>query len=177
MSLKEMTSCMLHARSLSSKIWVEELNCATYIHNISPHRYFEDKTPFEAWTGEKPDVTHFHIFGSRVWAHIPFEKRKSLDPQSTPFIFVGYPDDVKGYKLIDPSTDLLIIEQTIQFEESPLHAFPLQYVDNLVLTSVIDIKDDDSTHSNATYSDTDSKDFVDADEQVVHPNEEIILEL
>jgi len=90
---------------------------------------------------------------------------------------VGYPDDVKGYKLIDPSTDLLIIEQTIRFEESPLHAFPLQYVDNLVLTSVIDIKDDDSTHSNATYSDTDSKDFVDADEQVVHPNEEIILEL
>jgi hypothetical protein len=66
-------------------------------------------TPFEAWKGDKPDVTHFHIFGSHTWAHIPSEKRKQLDPRSTPCIFVGYLDDVKGYRLIDPSTYQLII--------------------------------------------------------------------
>jgi transposase InsO family protein len=58
-SLKEMTSCMLHARSLPSKLWVEALNCVAYIQNRSPHRSVEDMTPFEAWTGDKPDVTHF----------------------------------------------------------------------------------------------------------------------
>jgi hypothetical protein len=112
-SLKEMTSCMLHARSLPSKLWAEALNCATYIQNRAPHRSVEDRTPFEAWTGDKLDVTHLCIFGSRAWAHIPFEKRKALDPQSTPFIFMGYPDDVKGYRLIYPSTDWLIIERTV----------------------------------------------------------------
>jgi hypothetical protein len=126
---------------------------------------------------KKPDLAHFHIFGSRVWAHIPSEKRKSLDPHSTPFIFVGFPDDVKGYRLIDPSTDLLIIEHTVQFEESPLHASLLQHVYNLVLTSVIDIRDDDSACSNATYSDTDSEDSVHANEKLVQPNEETMLEL
>ena len=30
-SLKEMASCMLHARSLPFKLWVEALNCAKYI--------------------------------------------------------------------------------------------------------------------------------------------------
>ena len=75
---------MLHARSLPSKIWAEALNCATYIQNISPHKSVEDRTPFEAWTGDKPYVTHFRIFGSRAWAHIPSEKRKALDPQITP---------------------------------------------------------------------------------------------
>jgi transposase InsO family protein len=58
-SLKEMATCMLHARSLPSKLWVEALNCANYIQNISPHRYVKDKTPFEAWSDNKPEVTHF----------------------------------------------------------------------------------------------------------------------
>jgi hypothetical protein len=82
-SLKEMASCMLHAKSLPQRLWDEALNCATYIQNISPHRYVKDKTPYEAWSGLKPEVTHFHIFGSRAWARIPSEKRKALDPQST----------------------------------------------------------------------------------------------
>jgi hypothetical protein len=74
---------MLHAKSLPQRLWVEALNCETYIQNISPHRYVKDKTPYEAWSGLKPEVTHFRIFGSRAWARIPSEKRKALDPQST----------------------------------------------------------------------------------------------
>jgi transposase InsO family protein len=79
-SLKEMVSCMLHAKSLPKRLWDEALNCETYIQNISPHRYVKDKTPYEAWSGLKSEVTHFRIFGSRAWAQIPPEKRKALDP-------------------------------------------------------------------------------------------------
>jgi hypothetical protein len=104
-SLKEMASCMLHAKSLPQRLWVEALNCETYIQNRSPHRFVKDKTPYEAWSSLKPEVAHFHIFGSRAWAQIPSEKRKSLYPQSTECIFVGYPDNVKRYQLIDLSSD------------------------------------------------------------------------
>ena len=127
-SLKEMASCMLHAKSLPQRLWAEALNYATYIQNISPHRSFiqnisphrsvKDKTPYEAWSGLKPEVTDFLIFGSRAWARIPSKKRKALDPQSTECIFVGYTDGVKGYRLIDLSSDRLIIERSVQFEES-----------------------------------------------------------
>jgi hypothetical protein len=96
---------MLHAKSLPQILWVETLNCATYIQNISPHRSVEDNTPYEASSGLKMEVTHFFIFGSCAWAQIPSKKRKALDPQSTECIFVGYPDGVKGYKLIDLSSD------------------------------------------------------------------------
>jgi hypothetical protein len=75
-----MTSCMLHARSLPSNLWAEELNYVAYIQNGAPHRSVEDKKPFEAWKCDKPYVTHFNIFGYRAWAHIPSEKRKELDP-------------------------------------------------------------------------------------------------
>jgi len=107
---------MLHARSLPSKIWVEALNCDAYIQNRSPHRFVEDMTPFEARTCDKTYVTHFNIFVSRAWTHIPSGKRKELYPQRTPCIFVGYANDVKGYKMIDSSTDQIIIELTIQFD-------------------------------------------------------------
>jgi transposase InsO family protein len=47
-SLKEMTSCMLHAKSLPQRLWAEELNYATYIQRRSPHRSVKNKTPYEA---------------------------------------------------------------------------------------------------------------------------------
>jgi transposase InsO family protein len=80
-SLKEMAYCMLHANSLPQRLWAEALNCATYIQNKSPHRSINDKTPYEAWSGLKPEVAHFRIFGSCAWAWIPSKKRKALDPQ------------------------------------------------------------------------------------------------
>jgi hypothetical protein len=112
---------MLHSKSLPQRLWAEALNYETYIQNRSPHRSVKDKTPYEAWSGLKPEVTHFRIFGSHAWAQIPSEKRKALDPQSTECIFVGYPDNVKGYRLIDISLDRLIIERSVQFEESVSH--------------------------------------------------------
>jgi len=58
-SLKEMANCMLHARYLPSKIWEEVLNCEKYIHNISPHKYIKDMTPFEEWSDNKMKVSQF----------------------------------------------------------------------------------------------------------------------
>ena len=53
-------------------------------------------TPFESWSGHKPDVTHFRIFGSRAWARIPTEKRKALQPKNKECLFVGYSKIQKG---------------------------------------------------------------------------------
>jgi hypothetical protein len=82
-SLKEMASCMLHAKSLPLILWVEALNCETYIQNKSPHRSVKDNTPYEAWSSLKPKVTHFRIFNSRAWAQIPSKTRKAPDTKRT----------------------------------------------------------------------------------------------
>jgi transposase InsO family protein len=67
-SLKEMSSYMLHEKLLPHRLWAEALNCETYIQNRSPHRYVKDKTPYEAWSGLKLELTHFLIFVSHAWA-------------------------------------------------------------------------------------------------------------
>ena len=95
-SLKEMATCMLEAKNLPPTFWAEAINCAYYIQNRVPHKYLDGITPFEAWSGHKPDVTHFRIFGSRAWDRIPTKKRKALQPQSQECLFFGNSEDSKG---------------------------------------------------------------------------------
>jgi hypothetical protein len=169
-SLKEMDSLMLHEKALPPNLWDEILNCFNHILNRSPNKFVKENNPFEAWSGKKLEFAHFHIFGSRAWARIPSEKKKALDPQSHPCIFVGYPDGVKGYRLLDPSTDQLIIERSVQFEESPLHGPHEPHAEAFVLPPVVD---DESTHSDHTIdssSDTESEDSKDTNAQSEHSN-------
>jgi hypothetical protein len=77
-TLKEMANCMIQSKGLSLHYWVEAINCANYIVNHTPTKDLKNITPEEAWTKIKPDVSHFCVFGSVAWAHIPNEKRKAL---------------------------------------------------------------------------------------------------
>ena len=93
------------------------LNCVAYIQNISSHKTVDAKTPYEAWFGHKPNISHFKIFGSRAWARIPLDKRKVLQPQRKGCIVVGYAEYSNGYNLFDPSSQNTFIERSVQFEE------------------------------------------------------------
>ena len=88
-SLKEMATCMLEAKTLPPKFWTEAINYAYYIQNSVTHKHLDGMTPFKAWSGNKTDVTHFRIFGSRDQARIPTERRKDLQPQIQDCLFVG----------------------------------------------------------------------------------------
>ena len=61
-SLKEMATCMMEAKTLPPKYWTEAINCAAYIQNRVPHKQPNGMTAFEAWSGNKLDVTHFRNF-------------------------------------------------------------------------------------------------------------------
>eukprot|EP01018_Ginkgo_biloba_P031340 Gb_07919 [translate_table: standard] len=111
-----MANCMIHSRSLAPQYWAEAINCACYIQNSVPHRALKGVTPFKAWNGRKPIVKHFRVFGSPALACISKKKRKAMEPQSVPCIFVGYPDGVKGYRLLHPTTHELFIERIDKYK-------------------------------------------------------------
>jgi transposase InsO family protein len=119
-TLKEMANCMIQSKGLSLKYWAEAINCANYIVNHTPTKALKNITPEEAWTKIKPDVSHFRVFGSIAWAHIPDEKRKALQPKSEKCIFVGYSEDVKGYRLLQPHCNEIIIRRDVKFDEKSL---------------------------------------------------------
>jgi len=59
-------------------------------------------TPEEAWSGRKPVVDHFKIFGCIAYSHIPDAKRKKLDDKGEKYIFLGINEGFKAYKLFNP---------------------------------------------------------------------------
>ena len=63
-----------------------------YVHNISPHKVLEKKTPEENFSGEKSKVIHLRIFGCPIFVHVPKEKRTKLNPSRKNGIFFGYID-------------------------------------------------------------------------------------
>ena len=64
------------------------------------------------------------MFGCEAWAHILNEKRKALQPKSEKCIFVGYSEDVKGYRLLQPHSRDIIIIKDVKFDENLLACEP-----------------------------------------------------
>ena len=89
-----------------------------YMHNQSPQKVLENKTPKEMFSGEKPEINHFIIFGCPVFVHVPKEKRTKLDPSKQKGIFVGYSDTSKAYKIYIPSHQKVEINQDVTFDEN-----------------------------------------------------------
>jgi hypothetical protein len=89
-TLKEMANCMIPSKGLSLNYWAQTINCANYIVNRTPPKALKNITPEAAWTKIKPDVSHFRVYGSVAWAHIPNEKRKALQSKSPDTRHVGH---------------------------------------------------------------------------------------
>ena len=95
-NLKEMVICMMESKTLLPNFWGEAIKFSAYIQNRVPHKSLDGITPFESWSGHKPDVSHFNIFCSKSWDRIPPEKRKGLETQIQELIFVQYSKYSKG---------------------------------------------------------------------------------
>ncbi|KAL0839196.1 hypothetical protein ABMA28_017164 [Loxostege sticticalis] len=78
---------------------------------LSVSKIIQNATPYEVWTGKKPNLNHVRIFGCPAMVHIPKENRSKLDVKSRKLIFVGYSDCTKGYKFIDPETKKGIVKK------------------------------------------------------------------
>jgi hypothetical protein len=61
---------MIHAQGLDLEIWAEAVNTTVYIKNQCPIKTLDLKTPQEAWTSRKLDVSHLRVFGCKTYVHI-----------------------------------------------------------------------------------------------------------
>jgi len=78
----------------------------------------EGKTPSEALYGEKPKVGHMRVFGCTAYSLIPENERQKLDAETRKCIFLGYPNNKKGYQLHDQSNLKVIYSRDVIFDES-----------------------------------------------------------
>ena len=97
-TLLDKTRAMLVDAGLPPTLWGETATTACYLRNFSPVTG-KDKTPWELFYGSRPNLSTLRAFGSRVYVHVPKEKRNKLAPRSEVGVLVGYPLGVKGYRV------------------------------------------------------------------------------
>jgi hypothetical protein len=108
---------MLHDQGLPFHLWEEECNTVVYVQNHFPHRVLGMSTPEEAFTGKKPDVSHFKIFGSSVYVHVNKDAKKKLEPTAEVGIFVGYTETPHNYRVYLLNNKMNFMRQYIKFDE------------------------------------------------------------
>ncbi|GBM84026.1 Retrovirus-related Pol polyprotein from transposon TNT 1-94 [Araneus ventricosus] len=109
---------MIHDSGLQPKFWAEALLTFVHAKNRCEHKLTSPLTPIEIWSGFKPSVRHFRIFGSLAYVHIPKLKRNKLQPRAKLGILVGYSLRTKGYRIFLPNENKVIETIHVYIDES-----------------------------------------------------------
>ena len=149
----QMMRCLLHSSGLGPEFWSYALVMATYIKNRLYHHTIKC-SPYEKFTGIKPDLTNLRIFGSRIYSKRPGRRPYKLDRHSDTGIFLGYTATNKNILYIDVETGRIKTSTHVIFDEAhyttnanqaPLAAQTLQRLGYYMKE---DYLDDDKTSDN-----------------------------
>ncbi|XP_061993496.1 uncharacterized protein LOC133711381 [Rosa rugosa] len=136
--LLDMARVMLHAAGLSTNFWAEAISTACYTINRVFLRPGTDKTAYELWKGKKPNVGHFHVFGSPCYILRDREHLGKFDARSDDGVFLGYSLNSRAYwvynkrtrvvmESINVSIDNQCVKQEVTFADtSPFSVTPSQ---------------------------------------------------
>lgn len=92
----------------------------TYCVNILPSTTLKNDNPHHKLFQQKPSYTYLRVFGCFCNRHILTPNK--LAPPTTPFIFLGYPSNHRGFLCLNLSTMQIIISHHVVFDET---VFPL----------------------------------------------------
>jgi hypothetical protein len=78
----------------------------------------EEKTPYELWIGQKPNLKHLRVFGSTAFVHIPKQMTTKLEPRSKKMLFVGYDGESSNYRVFDPVSKKVSVSRDVVDERT-----------------------------------------------------------
>ncbi|CAG4939045.1 unnamed protein product [Colias eurytheme] len=117
-SIVEKARCLIFDADLDKKFWSEAVNTSVYLRNRSVVTGLNNRTPYEVWSGQKPNLSHLRIFGSKVMVHVPKQKRLKWDEKAKQLILVGYAENIKGYRVYDKKSNTVTTSRDIVIMES-----------------------------------------------------------
>jgi len=114
----ELAWAMLFAKGLPEFLWDQAIAHANYLRNRAPTWVLKGLTPYEAWHGHKPDVSHLREFGCDIWILDESKNRSKLQPKSHKMVFVGFDDSAKCICYYDKTTRCVKRSQNYKFNEN-----------------------------------------------------------
>src|SRR5436305_2644398 len=171
-TIMERTKAVLADTNLPKVLWMEIASTVAYLRNRSPTRAIEGKTPYEAWFGKKPSLSHIQAIGDKAYVHIAKKQRKKLNFNSHESRLVGY-GGTNQYRIWDPIRKNVIVSRDVQFEK---REFMKPASSDTISTKILQQVDESTVPIDSDTSDSDdqgnapiNKEPIIYDEIVVQP--------
>lgn len=126
-----MVRSLLVEKKVPKTFWPEAVNWTIHLLNRSPTLVVKNKTPEEAWSGIKPSVSHFRVFGCIAHAHVPDSKRTKLDDKSIKCVLLGVSKESKAYRLYEPISQKILVSRDVVFEENSSWEWNKEYAKDI----------------------------------------------
>jgi hypothetical protein len=118
MSLFETTHNFMLKANVYKFIWPKVVNTFAYISTILPTRSNLGITHEGVYSWIKPNLSHLHIFGYKVFVHVPKQKRNKLQVKVHIGIFVGFDEMTKGYWCYNLEKRKVMISHDVTVDET-----------------------------------------------------------
>jgi len=118
--LLDKARAMLADANLPKSYWLEALNYAIFLYNLSPSCSVST-TPSELYTGTKLDVSQLCVFGCTAHMHVPEKSCNKLSAHSLSCIFLGFSQQQTAFHLMHRLSHRFIESCDIVFDEGGPH--------------------------------------------------------
>ncbi|CAI7897058.1 unnamed protein product [Closterium sp. NIES-54] len=139
-TLVEAVRSLLQHSKLGSEWWGEASSLAAWIRNRLPTKVLPGTTPFEAWSGTKPNLSRLRTFGCLCYYHVPDPLRHKLQPKARAAIYLEIAANERVWRVWDLSDKRIVTSQDVVFDEDK---FPTKEQPTPQLTVVLPAREDD----------------------------------
>lgn len=167
-TVMNMVRSMLSEKMIPKTFWPEAVNWTVYVLNRSPTLAVKNVTPEEAWSGVKPSVEHFRVFGCVSHVHVPDVRRTKLENKSFACVLLGVSEESKAYRLYNPVSKRIVISRDVIFEEGKQWDWDKSYKEQLVAT--LDWGDDEKSGYVSEVDEATSEEDEEVREENISPN-------
>ncbi len=116
---------LILSRNVPLKFWPLALETAAFLLNRTPHNGLNGMTPYEACTGNKPDLNRARTFGCAAYVQIPKPLRKGkLSPTARHGTMVGYSTHSPEWLIMHPKSGKIRRAYSVKFNEEEVGTEP-----------------------------------------------------
>ena len=99
---------------LPKSFWGYALETVVYLLNRVLSKSIE-AIPYEMWYGKKPILSYMRIWGCP--AYVMYIESDKLEAKSDKCLFVGYPNEIRGYYFYNPTEQKMFVLRHATFLE------------------------------------------------------------
>ncbi|GJT45233.1 putative RNA-directed DNA polymerase [Tanacetum coccineum] len=98
-------------------MWTECILTAVYLINRIPSSVLSGKSPYELVFSVEPNLSYLKVFGCLCFSTV-FNDSDKFSSRSKKFVFIGYSNEKKGYKLFSLEAKKVYFSRDVKFYET-----------------------------------------------------------